>query len=153
MAEQIIENISDEQIASSDVKPGKCSPLDIDFIMMLSFAFLVDVLDMLLDTLGLVAGGTGKVVGIAFDIITFLIIAYWMYQKEMKIGITGKLNKQLVATGKKAIKKIEKKIAKKIANKVLTKVLFKSGIAIIIEVLPGFGLFTSWTALVISCLF
>ncbi len=148
----IEDEIADEEI-NSDVKPGKPFLLDVDFVIILLFALTVDGLDIILDTLGLLAAGIGKIVGILLDIAAFVIIGAWMYWRGKQPAIGGNLGKKLAESKGKIIKRIEAKIAQKISGRMLRRAVFRGGLALIIEVIPGLGLCISWTLLVISALF
>ena len=142
---------TEEEIKAS-VQPGKASALDPDFLLFLFGAGLADGLDLILDTIGL-PSIIGKVIGIILDIFTFAIIGGWIYWKSKQFSVAGKLGERLKGIKGSAAKKIQASISKKIGSRVLRKMAIRAIPALILEVFPITGVFTSWTVAVISMLF
>jgi hypothetical protein len=142
--------ISDE--AMNAIQPGKVSPTDIDFILILGVAFISDVLiDPLLGLLGLPTIVL-PVINALFDFLILLIIGGWMYSRSKNVVMPEKLANQLRTMEKKIAAKIEAKIRNKVAKKALKRVLLRTGAAFGIEMIPGANIFTSWVAAVLSML-
>jgi len=147
------EEPTEEEISDATKNAGKINPLDPDFfIVLLLIAIPADLLDLLLDTIGL-PSIVGKVIGIILDVGTFAIISLWMYWKGKQFTMPEKLQQKISKLNNVVARKVQSQILKKVSNKTLGRVALRAIPALIIEVVPVTGLFTSWTISVIAAIF
>ncbi len=144
------ETLSDEELNA--VQLGKVSPFDPDFILILIFALICDlVIDPLFETIGLPTI-IAPIVGRALDILTVFIIGGWIYWRSKQFVLPEKLAQGLKGMESKMMTKIQAKIQKKVASKAMRRVLVRAGGAFAIEMVPGIAIFTSWVVAVLSML-
>ncbi len=144
------EMISDEEL--NTIQPGKASPLDPDFILILMFALICDLaIDPFMETIGAVlTAGVTLIINRIIDVITFFLIGGWIYWKSKQFVIPEKLAQRLKGMEKKVMVKIQAKISKKVASKAMRKALLRVIPALGIEMIPAISVFTSWVVAVIS---
>lgn len=143
-------DLTDEEINS--IPLGKVSPLDPTFIVILGVAIISDlVLDPLIETIGLPTIIL-PILNRVIDVITMVLIGGWIYWKSKQIVLPEKMAQRLKGMEKKILAKIQAKIQKKVASKAVRRVLIRAGGALVIEMIPGISLFTSWTVAVLSML-
>ncbi len=145
------EDVSEEELNS--VQPGKASPFDIDFILILFFALVCDLaIDPLIETIGLPTLIL-PILNRGLDILTVFIIGGWIYWKSSQFVLPEKLGQKLKGMESKVMAKIQAQISKKVGSKVMKKVLIRAVPALVAEMIPGVAIFTSWVAAVVSMLF
>ena len=136
--EKEIPKETEQQEEEQQRQPKKVSAFDPDFILMFFFAAGSDLLDVFFDLITtLTEIPVPKIIGEGVDLITAIVIRFWLYHRTKQIAVARR------------------------GAKVGLKVLVKIGIASLIEEGSGLGLgitswigvFPSWTITVISALF
>jgi hypothetical protein len=107
------------------------SPLDFDFLIVLGFAIVIDIIDLLLELLDVLV--LPKLISILIDAVAFIVIGGWIYLK------TGKIAKSRAET-------------LSMVRRSQFRAIGRSGIALLGELIPYLGLFPFWTILVILTL-
>lgn len=157
------------------------SPLDFDFLLFaLPFAFIVDILDIVLEITGFVV--IPKIVGIIIDVVVSLILVFpgWMYWRTGKIEKSKRERQKSLQEGvQKGIRQLSKlqktgKVSDKVFNRYMrlygqqmgrigraaakatrkpaTKALAKGGLLLLGEIVWILGIIPFWTIGVILTL-
>lgn len=141
----------EQAISAGTPTTASVSPFDPDFLLMLMFAAFNDILDPFKDAL-IAFFGISEIVGTAFDVFTFAIIGFWIYQRTSQII---KSKKQQVEAMQKKIGKTTAQMQKqltKMAKKPVRRALLRGGIALLGEIAPFIGILPFWTITVILML-
>ncbi len=129
------------------------SPLDPDFLLILAFAIIVDIIDIFLLILKIITAFTiGMIVAVLFDMFILVVIGSWMHMRINKIAQSKK--KQVATLQKTAGKKaagMQKQLARGIKSP-MRRVLTRGGAALLGEFIPIIGLIPFWTITVILTL-
>lgn len=122
-----------------------------DFLLFaLPFAATLDAVDIILEITSVVV--VPKIIGIAIDILSFIIIGGWIYWRTSKIVKSKEAQKK--ALEKNLMQKtsqMEKQLAKGVKGP-LRKTILRTGVSFLGELIPFVGIFPFWTVSVISTL-
>jgi len=160
MAEEITEptetTLSDEDLLEriEDASEGVgVSPLHPDFLIILGFAVIVDLFDMIIEWFSILI--LPKLVLTIIDIVTFLIIGGWIYWRTGKIIQS---RKDFVESLAKKSPKMAQQLGKmertlgRIIKSPLSRTLIRAGGALLGELIPYIGLIPFWIISVILTL-
>ncbi len=134
------------------VEKSRVHPLDIDFLVFaMPFAMIMDGLDIILEITGIFV--IPKLLGMALDAFTFIVISWWMYTKVKRIAQTrDQMKKGAVQKLQRGQQKLQQQLARSAQRGPLRKVLLRGGIALLGELIPFVGLIPFWSITVFSTL-
>lgn len=135
----------------------KIEATDIDFIIILIFAIIVDSTDSILTIIQMITAFTiGEVMSAIIDIIATALISLWMFSRLKEIAQSKKarvaqLQKKM---GKEAVS-MQKELARiqaKAMRAPVRRIILRVGAGLILELIPFVGLIPWWTITVASTL-
>jgi len=152
MAKELSEKEISQKVAGAGAKE-RVSALDPDFLLILTFAMIVDGIDVIIILLALLDAYTiTGVISTVFDLFIMVMIGGWMY---MRINRIAEGKKQQTATLRKTAEKkvagMQKQLAQGIKSP-MRRVLTRGGVALLGELIPLIGLIPFWTITVILTL-
>jgi len=152
MATELSEKEISQKIADAGAR-ARVSPFDPDFLVILTFAMIVDGIDVIIILLALLDAYTiTGIISTVFDIFILIIIGGWMYMRTNRIAESKKKQiTTLTKTAEKRIAGMEKQLARG-ATSPAKRVLLRGGIAFLGELIIIVGLIPFWTIAVILTL-
>ncbi|MBI2123690.1 MAG: hypothetical protein HYU04_00335 [Candidatus Wildermuthbacteria bacterium] len=134
------------------VEKSRVHPLAPDFLLILfAFAMPMDALDAILEITGIFV--IPKILGMALDAFTFIVISWWVYSKVKRIVQTREqMKKGAVQKLQRGQQKLQQQLARAAQRGPLRKVLLRGGIALLGELIPFVGLIPFWSITVFSTL-
>lgn len=154
MAEVAEEVLGEKEITRQIEEAGEregVHPLDPDFLVFaLPFAIIVDILDIILEFTSFIV--IPKIIGILFDIFTFIVIGGWIYWRTSRIA---KSKAEIKKTLQKSISKVGVRLERQLARAArapLRRVLIRCGIFLLAEITLLIGLIPFWTIAVLLTL-
>jgi len=152
MAIELSEKEISQNVAAAGAKE-RVGLLDPDFLLILTFAIIVDGIDVIIILLALLDAYTiTGVISTVFDLFNLVIIGSWMYIRTNRIAESK--NKQVATLRKTAGKRIagmQKQLARGIKSPT-RRVLTRAGITFLGEFIVFVGLIPFWTIAVILTL-
>ena len=131
-----------QQTQQAEQEHSRVHALDPDFLLVLSFAVLVDAIDIILELTSFLI--VPKLLGLVLDAFTLFVLGWWMYWRLGKIQNTKRQQQ--------AARKAGGHQGGAIVRGPLRKVLVRVGLVSIIEIIPLVGILFAWTVMVISTL-
>ena len=86
-----------QQTQQAEQEHSRVHALDPDFLLVLSFAVLVDAIDIILELTSFLI--VPKLLGLVLDAFTLFVLGWWMYWRLGKYKIQNDSNKQLERQG------------------------------------------------------
>ena len=151
MAEATTELSAEQSIEDAGEK-ARVSPFDPDFLIFaLPFAIIVDAIDIVLELTSILV--IPKVLGIAMDAFTFVVIGGWIYFRTNKIIKSREEQKKaLQKQMTQKAGKMQQQLIKGAVKGPLRKTLVRTGVTLLGELIPFVGLVPFWTISVILTL-
>jgi len=145
--------LTEREIMQSVERAGaeeRISPFDPDFVLMIVFALIVDVLDALILVLQIITVFTiGEVVSVVFDLFILGVVGLWIYWRTGKIAESKRQRvTALKKTAEKRVTGMQRQLTRGIQSP-LRRVFVRGGIAFLGEIIPFLGLIPFWTIAVI----